>query len=108
MSASEAIVPEDHLSVKEFAQRSGISEKSVHRYLKSGRLPKYQPGGTNCRVSIPRSALSVMAKPEVEDAAAAAVSGPSATVPTPEAPAITPATTRPLPPPSWMRYGRRP
>lgn len=31
---------------------------TVRRYLKSGRLPKVQPGGERCRVLIPRHAVT--------------------------------------------------
>ncbi len=48
----------DFLSPAEFARSTGISLPTVRRYLKTGRLPKVQPGGHRCRVLIPRDALS--------------------------------------------------
>ena len=48
----------DHLSPQEFAQQSGLSLSTVHRYLKAGHLPKLQLAGPRGRVLIPRSALA--------------------------------------------------
>jgi site-specific recombinase XerD len=50
-------------SPKEFADRSGLSLATVHRYLKSGRLKKRQPGGKSCRVFIPESELDSPGRP---------------------------------------------
>lgn len=46
-----------YLSPAEFAAETGLSISTIGRYLKSGRLPKAQPGGPGCRVMIPRVAL---------------------------------------------------
>ncbi|MCH9656147.1 MAG: helix-turn-helix domain-containing protein [Planctomycetes bacterium] len=45
------------LSPEEFAQLSGLSVPTIHRYLKSGRLPFNQPGGHRCRILIHKNAL---------------------------------------------------
>ncbi|WP_428306234.1 helix-turn-helix domain-containing protein [Lacipirellula sp.] len=36
---------------------TGLSLSTVWRYIRSGKLPVYQPGGPRCRVMIPREAL---------------------------------------------------
>ncbi len=43
------------LSRTEFAAESGLSTATFDRYLRDGRIRKYQPGGAGCRVLIPRS-----------------------------------------------------
>lgn len=104
MSPAESKLPERYLSVKDFARIAGISEKSVHRYLRDGKLPKYQPGGENCRVSIPASALEVTAQRQVDDSSpqpAAPVA--DAAAPPNVASAAKAGRKRPLPKPSWMR-----
>lgn len=52
------------LSPAEFVARTGLSPATVRRYLKSGRLPKSQPGGPRCRVMIPVSALRAIQYPD--------------------------------------------
>ena len=47
----------DYISPAEFVSVTGISMSTVRRYLRSGQLPKIQPGGHRCRVLIPRDAL---------------------------------------------------
>jgi hypothetical protein len=72
-----------HLSPAEFVAESGLSLATVHRYLKSGRLPKVQIGGFRCRVLIPREALKLVADAlGIDDAGEVAnVSSPSKTGP---------------------------
>lgn len=50
----------EFLSPEEFRLLSGLSPATISRYLKSGKLPKVQPGGKRCRVMIPRSALNAL------------------------------------------------
>jgi hypothetical protein len=79
-----AATPErEHLSPTEFAVESGFSLATVHRYLKSGRLPKVQIGGFRCRVLIPREALKLAVNDRgIDDAGEVAnVSSPSNTGP---------------------------
>ncbi|WP_145044259.1 helix-turn-helix domain-containing protein [Gimesia chilikensis] len=52
----------EFLSPEEFAQFSGLSVPTIHRYLKSGRLPYIQPGGFRCRILIPQNALNSSGK----------------------------------------------
>ena len=47
------------LSVQEFALLCGLSHATIRRYLKSGRLPFYQPAGPRSRVLIPVDALDI-------------------------------------------------
>ena len=51
------------LSAHEFAARSGLSLSTIRRYLKNGRLPGVQPGGSRCRVLIPSDALDSLCDP---------------------------------------------
>ncbi|WP_166822553.1 helix-turn-helix domain-containing protein [Thalassoroseus pseudoceratinae] len=66
----------EYLSPAEFARRSGLSEPTVRRYVKNGKLPSYQPGGHRCRISIPASALRATVP-----SAPASVSSPQAEQP---------------------------
>ncbi|WP_423785779.1 helix-turn-helix domain-containing protein [Gimesia maris] len=47
----------EFLSPEEFAQFSGLSLPTIHRYLKSGHLPFIQPGGFRCRILISKNVL---------------------------------------------------
>jgi hypothetical protein len=59
IEASQNIPNEqDCVSPKDFVRLSGLSLSTVRRYLKDGRLPKFQFGGDRCRVLIPRDALT--------------------------------------------------
>lgn len=57
----------EFLSPEEFAQFSGLSVPTIHRYLKSGRLPYIQPGGFRCRILIPQNALILSGKSTSEN-----------------------------------------
>lgn len=46
-----------YVSPQEFAELSGLSLSTVHRYLKSGRIEFVQPGGPRSRILISRHAL---------------------------------------------------
>jgi hypothetical protein len=101
MPQNEPPTPEaSSLSVREYARLAGFSEKTVRRYLKSGRLTKYQPGGENCRVSIPASELAATTK-QPTDGSSPPRSDAAAADPPPAK--SKPAAKRPLPKPSWMR-----
>jgi hypothetical protein len=45
------------LAPLEFARLSGLSLATVHRYLRSGKLPFFQPNGRRGRILIPIDAL---------------------------------------------------
>ena len=45
------------LTPLEYSLSTRLSIATVRRYIASGKLPKYQPGGPGCRVLIPRDAL---------------------------------------------------
>ncbi len=47
------------LSPEEFSELSGLSLATIHRYLKSGKLPYRQPAGPRGRILIPVEALAV-------------------------------------------------
>lgn len=46
-----------YVSPVEYVQLSGLSLSTVHRYLKSGRIPFEQPGGPRSRILIPVDTL---------------------------------------------------
>jgi excisionase family DNA binding protein len=54
------------LSPGEFSALSGLSLATVHRYLKSGRLPYWQPRGRRGRILIPADALQTLAKDSLQ------------------------------------------
>ena len=92
----------EFLSPEQFAQHSGYSLTTVHRYLKRGLLPKIQPGGPRSKVLIPRNALDSLSSglgtaTAGSDQAAAKVSPPVA--------AATEALSSRLsgPRPAWMK-----
>ena len=45
------------LKVKEFAQRSGLSDKTIRRRIAQRQLPIVQPGGPGTTILIPADAL---------------------------------------------------
>lgn len=47
----------DYLTLKEFVSRHPVSESTVRRWIKSGRLAHVQPGGPNTTVWIPADAV---------------------------------------------------
>lgn len=55
--------PRDHYSPKEFSERSGLSLATIHRYLRSGKLPFVQLGGRRHRLLIPWDALQLLLTP---------------------------------------------
>jgi len=57
----------NHCSPQEFSERSGLSLATVHRYLRSGKLPFVQLGGRRHRVLIPCDALDLLLKPSVNE-----------------------------------------
>lgn len=99
--ASENAVPtneeRNYLSPKEFAQLTGFSLVTVRRYLSSGRLPKYQPGGKNCRVGIPLAVLELFL-----DSTAPKTADESPAGSEPEPSQQSSPRTHQGPPPRWM------
>lgn len=82
------------LSPAEFSQRAGVSLATVHRYLKRGLLPCWQPAGKRGRILIPISALaSILSVPSAGNADGSAVG------PTPESPSSNLSGPRPR----WAR-----
>jgi hypothetical protein len=69
---------QDHLSPKQFSDRTGLALKTVYRRVNDGTLPRVQLGGRHHRILIPVDALALV-KP---------VKATSTTV---EPPAVTPA-----------------
>lgn len=45
------------LTIQQFARQSGLSETTVRRYIRSGKLPFNQPGGPRHRIMISADAL---------------------------------------------------
>ena len=92
-----------YLSPEQFAQLSGYSLSTVHRYLKRGLLPKVQPGGPGCKVLIPCNALDSLT-PDLN-----ATQAGSDQAAFEASPIIAPATTETPsrlsgPCPAWMKF----
>jgi hypothetical protein len=90
------------LSPQEFSHLTGLSLASVHRYLKSGRLPCWQPRGRRGRILIPTDlALQAFAGSSETPACAAS----TVTAPSPIASAALPQPVSPLsgPRPKWLQ-----
>jgi excisionase family DNA binding protein len=51
---------QDHLSPKQFSDRTGLSLKTVYRRLHDGTLPRVQLGGRHHRILIPVVALALL------------------------------------------------
>ena len=88
----------EYFSVAEFAQRTGLSETTVRRYLKKGLLPRYQPGGRRSRVLIPAAALTETREKE------SAPTGSNSPPPTKE---IAVTKNNPGPTPRWRTHAQR-
>ena len=82
------------LSPSEFSRRSGLSLATVHRYLKRGLLPCWQPAGKRGRILIPISALESILGVSSTGNANGTTPGP-----TPESPSSTLSGPRPR----WAR-----
>ena len=83
------------LSVEDFVVQTGISDATVRRWLKRGKLPHVQPAGRHSRILIPADALERMAKAEVVQPTPAPV--------TPTVTETTPPRRQRGPAPEWMR-----
>jgi hypothetical protein len=68
---------DEHVSIPEFARRSGFSHSTIRRRLRDGSLPRFQPGGPGTRIVIPLSALHSNA-PAPEAAESGSVAVPTA------------------------------
>ena len=62
VEAAQGMDARRYLSVQEFKQLSGLSLATIHRYLKSGKLPFRQPAGPRSRVLIPTDALDILCR----------------------------------------------
>ena len=51
------------LTVATFAARSGLSQSTVRRYIRAGKLPSFQPGGQHSGVLIPETLLPTFDAP---------------------------------------------
>jgi hypothetical protein len=51
---------QDHLSPKQFSDRTGLALKTVYRRLDDGTLPRVQLGGRRHRILIPADALALV------------------------------------------------
>ncbi len=93
MTASPPEPQRLYVSPLEYVQLSGLSLSTVHRYLKSGRIPFEQPGGPRSRILIPVNALQQ--RPSSHD---------SAEEPSADAPLTSQSNQRPSsgPQPRWM------
>lgn len=56
--ASNPEIP--YLTVREFADRFPVSEKTVRRRIDDGSLPHIQPGGKNTKLLIPEDAFALL------------------------------------------------
>lgn len=52
------------LSMKELASISGVSVRTVKRWIKKGVVPVFQPGGKNTAVLIPKHLLRLDMLPD--------------------------------------------
>jgi hypothetical protein len=91
--------PRRYLSPQEFSRLSGLSLATVHRYLRSGKLPCRQPGGHRGRILISADALEADSGAGAPDLTS---TGPV------DAPRPAPATRLSGPRPRWARQARRP
>jgi hypothetical protein len=90
-----------YLSPLEFSQLSGLSLATVHRYLRNGNLPFWQPAGPRSRILVPIDALNTLSgsTPAAQRAIGATVAENRPQVPTASAgPARLPG-----PRPKWSR-----
>jgi hypothetical protein len=71
-----------YLSPHEFSRLSGLSLATVHRYLKTGKLPFCQPAGRRGRILIPADALAAAGPATLPDEATAGSADPASPSPT--------------------------
>lgn len=81
--------PRTYLSPLEFSQASGLSLATVHRYLRSNKLPHLQPGGRRGRILIPVDALEMASSAAPETPSDGPITAPEepAHIQQPETPA---------------------
>jgi hypothetical protein len=89
-----------YLSPQAFSGLSGLSLATVHRYLRSGRLPYRQPAGRRGRIVIPADALELLPGTTLPHGLTQAPVPPPTTATT--QPPVTPARP-PGPRPKWTR-----
>ncbi len=68
------ISPPQLLTLAEFSERSRVSTATLHRWIKAGKIPCYQPGGKHGRLFFPINAIEVATTPTATAPAAAAPS----------------------------------
>jgi excisionase family DNA binding protein len=49
--------PSDLLKVAEAAQAFGVSERTIHNWIRDGQLPAVQPGGAHHAIRVDRREL---------------------------------------------------
>lgn len=49
------------LTLKEFSKASRLSPATIHRLIKTGKLPCYQPGGKGGKLLFPINAIALVA-----------------------------------------------
>ena len=57
------------LTLKELSTVSGVAEVTIRRYVKSGKILSFQPGGPRGKLLFPPHALEVLARPTAPIAA---------------------------------------
>src|SRR5262249_18353256 len=89
-------VESDWLSPDEYGRRARLSIATVRRYLASGLLPKYQPGGHRCAIRIPASALNPHTLTQDQESPSKLSAGSAS-------PGLAKASELPGPAPRWKR-----
>lgn len=90
--SSESQYTKSYLDITELVVRTGLSEATIWRLKRAGKIPFYQPAGKNGRVKFPANALELAEQPERS---------------TPQAPAEENQPERlPGPQPTWMSPGQ--
>jgi excisionase family DNA binding protein len=52
-------------TIEEFGRATKLSDKTVRRHIKAGKIPAWQPGGPGTRILIPASCLGSSFVPPV-------------------------------------------
>lgn len=95
--SSSPLPRQEYVTPAQFVELSTLSIATVYRYLRAGRLPRYQPAGRGGRVLIPKIALQTYVLPSTvsEAPASAIVALPSSSVSN--------VARAPGPSPRWMK-----
>ena len=62
METTGNLVNMQFLTIKELSRRSRLSESTIHRLKRAGRIPFYQPGGKHGRLLFPSDAIEQTAQ----------------------------------------------